>query len=58
MKDFIFPLDEKNHCWGWYKEYAIVIFAVIGIANLIILANIFVEVLIQFGTKLTRPVNE
>ena len=58
MKDFIFPLDEKNHCWGWYKEYAIVIFSVIGIANLIILANILVEVLIQFGTKLTRPVNE
>jgi hypothetical protein len=34
------------------------IFSIVGIALLIILANVLVEVLIQFGTKLTRPVNE
>jgi len=46
MKDFKFPLDSKEHCFAWYKEYAIVIFSVVGIALLIILANVFVEVLI------------
>lgn len=58
MKEFNFPLDGEAHCNEWYQEYAIMIASVSGIAVLIILANVLVEVLIQFGTKLTRPVNE
>ena len=58
INTFEFPLDSGLHCVEWFTHYIVVIASVIGIALLIIIGNVLVEVLISFGSKLTRPFNQ
>ena len=51
-------MDDKTHCNEWFSQYWLVIATVVGIAVLVIVGNVFVEVLIQQGSRLTRPLNE
>jgi hypothetical protein len=45
----LFPIDKKPHCIEWYDNYIIVILTIFGIAVLIAIGNIGVEVLVIFG---------
>ena len=58
LEKFRFPLDGKNHCSEWFQMYMYVILTIGGIAVLIIIGNIFVEVVVIYGAQMTRPVNE
>ena len=54
----MFPLDQKSHCNEWFSHYTTILMTISGIAVLIILGNVAVEVLIQYGAQFTRPINE
>ena len=43
---------------SWLSQYNLIILTIIAIVILIIIFNIFVEVLVIFGAQMTRPVNE
>jgi hypothetical protein len=58
LEAFKFPLDGEMHCNEWYSQYIFVILTIIGIAILIIIGNIIVEVVVIYGAQMTRPVNE
>ena len=58
MRSYMFPLDGEAHCNEWLQNFWIVIATVGGIAVLILIGNVTVELMIQYGSYLTRPVNE
>jgi hypothetical protein len=58
MAAFGFPLDAERHCNEWYQRYWLILVTIGLIAILIIAGNIVIEVLVMYGSQLTRPVNE
>jgi len=58
LQNFEFPLDGQTHCNEWYTQYWLVILTIMMIAMLIIFGNVLVEVAVQAGSGMTRPVNE
>ena len=58
MEQFLFPLDRATHCREWYQRYLLIIVVIGGIAVLITVGNIVIELLVMYGSHLTRPVNK
>jgi hypothetical protein len=58
LRAYVFPLDKKQHCNEWFEHYTTIMITLTGIAILIIIGNVAVEVLIGYGAQFTRPVNE
>mmetsp|Transcript_511 Transcript_511/g.521 ORF Transcript_511/g.521 Transcript_511/m.521 type:complete len:488 (-) Transcript_511:930-2393(-) len=58
VQNFLFPQSNENLCSQWFNHYLTVILIIGGIATLINGGNVIVELLIQKGSKLTRPVNQ
>ena len=46
VKTYIFPLDDSAHCNEWFSHYTTILITISGIAVLIILGNVAVELLI------------
>lgn len=58
LTNYKFPLDNQTHCVEWYGQYWLILATIGAIAVLIIFGNIVVEILVQQGSAMTRPVNE
>lgn len=46
-----------THCNEWFNDYWVILATIAGIAMLITVGNVLVELLILFATYFTRPVN-